>query len=513
MITLLQYLNNDAIAENILIRADQDTGEAITIIETNVWYDGTPIEESKCDGYVYFKKEGKYFRRTLDPQYSINIGTVDELRSFNAYFESQEITLLGYYQSGDKSPLNYKFTVVDFNSHVDDGGYKIKTDKGTWIAQFNGSVDILDFGAVGDFMADDTLAIQRAVDIGAKNTYFGHSSGKSFRISSTINIPYGQGRKYDGLGNLISFGYGVDGSVFTGIGSPSNPSQRIWNIDFTRFNLSNAKEYQTFLDLTSAHHIHVSNCQTDGTNLFIKARDCYFMTVEKNMLFGIYKAWDFRNGVNSFNIIGNSVYGEGVAAYFEQNTTGGNISGNSFELASGALEFGFGNFGINITGNYFEGYSTRDNYIKLEGGTYKAVQGFSISGNLFYTGANRSIELNNVAGISITGNNFKTKHAVRIYCFDNIRNENVDYAGNSYQSEEPGSSEFLFYGAEKDGIISRDYTMPQNYKSVQNSNMQPIGTDLLFFNNNKWFNFKDADNKTYVFSSSTVLYSGHTLQN
>ncbi len=29
MITLLQYLNNDAIAENILIRADQDTGEAI----------------------------------------------------------------------------------------------------------------------------------------------------------------------------------------------------------------------------------------------------------------------------------------------------------------------------------------------------------------------------------------------------------------------------------------------------------------------------------------------------
>lgn len=116
-------------------------------LETNLWYDGSAMTDARVDNNIFIKKDNKYFQKTIPKDILLKIGTISELRQTNAYYEGQEILLLGYYESGDKNPVVYKFTVSDFSNAVDDGGSIIKTDSGVWIAQFNDSVTIKDYGA------------------------------------------------------------------------------------------------------------------------------------------------------------------------------------------------------------------------------------------------------------------------------------------------------------------------------------------------------------------------------
>ena len=71
------------------------------------------------------------------------INTIADLRLFNGK-EGQIITLLGYYEAGDKEPLNYKWTS---EQGIDDGGSVINTEVGSWIAIFGAEVNLSDFGA------------------------------------------------------------------------------------------------------------------------------------------------------------------------------------------------------------------------------------------------------------------------------------------------------------------------------------------------------------------------------
>ncbi|KQT20938.1 hypothetical protein ASG22_16090 [Chryseobacterium sp. Leaf405] len=103
-------------------------------LETTVWYNGTAMTNEKVDDNIFIKKGGKYFQKTIPKDILLKIGTISELRQTNAYYEGQEIVLLGYYESGDKTPVIYKFSVQNFTSAVDDGGLTIKTDRGVWIA-------------------------------------------------------------------------------------------------------------------------------------------------------------------------------------------------------------------------------------------------------------------------------------------------------------------------------------------------------------------------------------------
>ncbi len=117
-------------------------------LETDVWYDGiTTMNTNLVDDKIFIQKGNKYFQKTISKDILIKIGTVSELRQTNAYYEGQEALLLGYYVSGDKSPVVYKFTVADYSTLVDDGGSVIKTDRGVWVAQFNDSITIKDYGA------------------------------------------------------------------------------------------------------------------------------------------------------------------------------------------------------------------------------------------------------------------------------------------------------------------------------------------------------------------------------
>jgi hypothetical protein len=156
-------------------------------LETEIWYDGTVMTSEKVDDKIFIEKNGKFYQKTIPKDILLKIGTVSELRQTNAYYEGQEILLLGYYESGDKSSVLYKFTVQNFTSSIDDGGSIIKTDRGVWIAQFNGKCNIKDFGALNlqniDGIVSHILSIEDIYTIEIdKGTY-------RIPVASSIEIP------------------------------------------------------------------------------------------------------------------------------------------------------------------------------------------------------------------------------------------------------------------------------------------------------------------------------------
>lgn len=434
------------------------------------------------------------------------VNTIADLRLLEGV-EGQIITLLGYYEAGDKPIVTYYYSSEELE---DNGGSVISSAFGSWLLVENQQIDVRHFGAFGKGLPGEGAIIQKILGLGYKIVSF-PNKGKII-LSEPLLIRNTVGLTLEGNFCNISYPIGTDGVVFDLLGDSVSPNKRVWNINIKNFVSLNTAECQTFINASSTHHLHVSNCITDGTKLFINARDCYFMTVEKNQLFSIKQAFDFRDATNAFNIIGNSIYGAGIPSYFKNNTTGGNISGNSFELSAGALYFDLGNFGLNITGNYFEGYGSAEYYIKFDGGSYTAIKGFNISGNLFYAGASYAIYLQSISGCSITGNRFGTKHAIRQYCFDGRRNNDIMYSGNSWRSQESGASEFDYYGASKDGLIAGDIKTMNRFLPTTNVSVENYDDDALLYNNSGTL-MKKSLNKAFIVGGQLRLFYSNTVAN
>ena len=109
------------------------------------------------------------------------VDTITDLRLTKGDEEGQIITLLGYHNSGDKNPLNYKFSLTKGS---DDGGSVINSSNGSWIIASD-VVTIKDFGAKGDNIQDDTSFIQKAFD------FINSEKKKEFGGFREIIIPKG----------------------------------------------------------------------------------------------------------------------------------------------------------------------------------------------------------------------------------------------------------------------------------------------------------------------------------
>ena len=77
---------SNSIANDIIKFIDINTGENVNYRETTTWYDGSPMDESKLDGVLYFKKENKFYKRVFDEvdvRWFKKTTDVDDTNSFN----------------------------------------------------------------------------------------------------------------------------------------------------------------------------------------------------------------------------------------------------------------------------------------------------------------------------------------------------------------------------------------------------------------------------------------------
>ena len=132
-------------------------------------------------------------------QARIEVATVADLKALaTASIENNWVaTVLGYYAAGDNGGGRFRW--VAGSSTADNKGtvFEPITGGGRWVRIIDGGlVNARWFGAKGDNTADDTEAIQRAIDAGTyglfgiKSGTFAYLPAGAYRITSTLFIGY-----------------------------------------------------------------------------------------------------------------------------------------------------------------------------------------------------------------------------------------------------------------------------------------------------------------------------------
>ena len=158
------------------------------------------IEAFKIGNWEYWEKSVEDLNEiisNINNNSILKINTIAELKLFEGV-EGQSVILIGYYVQGDKSPVIYTFSKDMALRDSDDGGAYVKTDTGTWVANFNQTVSVKDFGAKGNNIFDDTLNIQKCFDYANNNELTAVINVGTFKITSTLSVG----------GSLAIYGFG-----------------------------------------------------------------------------------------------------------------------------------------------------------------------------------------------------------------------------------------------------------------------------------------------------------------
>ena len=112
------------------------------------------------------------------------INTIADLRNTQGEYEGQIVSLLGYYEAGDKKPLSYKWVSTQ---SVDDGGAVINTINGSWIAIFDKNIKVSSFGCINSKNQNSNAQFQNTINYAVLNKK-DIDIDIDIYISETINI-------------------------------------------------------------------------------------------------------------------------------------------------------------------------------------------------------------------------------------------------------------------------------------------------------------------------------------
>lgn len=145
------------------------------------------------------------------------VGTIALLRALPTT-GSHHAFVVGYYAAGDGGGGSYRYDPTDATSADNGGSIIVATDGGRWKLTQTAGWSVLQFGAKGDGVSNDTIAIQSAIDALPARGGEVLFPGGTFAVSATLRLGNGNGGTTFSTKNGIKIkgqgaGFGVSGAL------------------------------------------------------------------------------------------------------------------------------------------------------------------------------------------------------------------------------------------------------------------------------------------------------------
>jgi hypothetical protein len=294
------------------------------------------------------------------------VDTIADLRLITGSPGRSAVQVLGYYAAGDGGggPVRHWVSgkAVGYYTAVtgvepDDGGAIIVPTggdgSGAWVFSTVAILDPVTFGAIGDGVTDDTLALQETFTAAAGKTII-----PTPRTYLTGPLIMSSDTTLSGSGSTLLAKPGLPLGVILSTGASVKSGIRIHDlrIDGNRANQTSTVTGISFGD--SSFNSEVSGCvisEMSGSAIQIAGHD---IIIEKNII-----NYTNRNAINAPSTVSHPVYNILVRG----NTILLDAGGNGY---AGAIEFDDGAHDVIIDGNICSGPTTIEHLIQLEQGSY-----------------------------------------------------------------------------------------------------------------------------------------------
>lgn len=300
--------------DNVIIKGEvytnlieQASGLSVNYKEATQWYDGTAMNDAKCDGDLYTKKGTKYLRKVIDKDGELFLekDTMADTRTLSAkeilYLKAgvyRGVKLNGYYAKGDTpTPIEYKLSTT---SATDDGGSVIVVGGIKLEHEFKGTVSPLYFGLRDTLsVTEQTNIINNVIKTGAINIEIpkGNFQVKNTQLKSNISI------------------VGVKGeTTLTAVERDALIADQLENITIKGLHFKGISQDVAYRGLwfSKCENIHIDECKfTNGENgvRFDESKNIRLTNNDfsENRLWGNYIF-----GCEDVVVSGNISYGNGV---------------------------------------------------------------------------------------------------------------------------------------------------------------------------------------------------------
>lgn len=374
----------------------------------------------------------------------------------------------------------------------------------------NTFVNIKDFGAIGDGIADDTTSINNAINSLIQNNVGGGTvfiPVGSYRLTSSINLRNG----------IILKGATPQGSrLFADANDfPIVISREASRVSIEDLRIDGAGRTGIYgIALYDATGIRVKNVWIDSATRGIYINNTYFVELETLRIVGSQIAYEMLNAANVINM--KNCYSITTERALEW--TGSSsliVNGCSFEGRS--LVRLRRVQGATFHGCYWEGLHEESDiptFVEVGGINDNSAKGISFKGNYFLIKAQYGITLYGCEGISIEGNFFGTSvGGVAIYQYDQAPKKDIKISANSYDIGNTGydiTKAVGYLGEDFDSLntnINEVQIQPLMFvaqKTPQDSSIELNSTVLYWNGTNLMLKIKDSSGSV---STRTVSLS------